>query len=95
MFVAEALKILKPNGKMIVYDSPTGPLPQKDLYLISRPYLEKMSTLKLAGFKNDPDPLSLDKDSDDYIIREHLSKVYKTPSDHIGLVIGIKPFEVS
>lgn len=95
MFIEETLKILKPKGKMIVYLPPTGPLPEEQLYLVSRPYVERMTTMRTIGFKHEINPMSLDKKSDDYIVLKYLTEVYHVQIEFVGLAIGYKPFEVS
>ncbi|XP_020285617.1 anamorsin homolog [Pseudomyrmex gracilis] len=94
VFIEETLKILKPKGKMIVYLPPTGPLPEEQLYLVSRPYVERMTTMRTIGFKHEINPMSLDKKSDDYIVLKYLTEVYHVQIEFVGLAIGYKPFEI-
>ncbi|XP_050466562.1 anamorsin homolog [Cataglyphis hispanica] len=87
-FLTEALRILKPNGLLIIYE----PLPAERKSNTQLIYSERISRLKLSGFiVNNIERKSLDKDLES---RNLLLKVYNNLED-ICKVLANKPsFEV-
>lgn len=88
-FLTEALRILKPNGLLIIYE----PLPAERKSNTQLIYSERISRLKLSGFiVNNIERKSLDKDLES---KNLLLKVYNNAED-ICKVLANKPsFEVS
>lgn len=87
-FLTEALRILKPNGLLIIYE----PLPIERKLDTQLTYSERISRLKLSGFiVNNIEQKSLDKDLES---KNLLLKVYNNAED-ICKVLANKPsFEV-
>ncbi|KAL6445042.1 hypothetical protein ACFW04_002158 [Cataglyphis niger] len=87
-FLTEALRILKPNGLLIIYE----PLPVERKSNTQLIYSERISRLKLSGFiVNNIERKSLDKDLES---KNLLLKVYNNAED-ICQVLANKPsFEV-
>lgn len=87
-FLTEALRILKPNGLLIIYE----PLPAERKSNIQLTYSERISKLKLSGFiVNNIERKSLDKDLES----KNLLKIYDNAED-ICKVLANKPsFEVN
>ncbi|XP_029661283.1 anamorsin homolog [Formica exsecta] len=87
-FLTEALRILKPNGLLIIYE----PLPIERKLDTQLTYSERISRLKLSGFiVNNIEQKSLDKDLES---KNLLLKVYNNAKD-ICKVLANKPsFEV-
>lgn len=88
-FLTEALRILKPNGLLIIYE----PLPIERKLDTQLTYSERLSRLKLSGFiVNNIEQKSLDKDLES---KNLLLKVYSNAED-ICKVLANKPsFEVN
>lgn len=86
-FLTDALKILKPNGTLIIYE----PLPVEKKSDTQLTYSERISRLKLYGFvvKN-IERKTLDQDLE----KNLLSAVYNNAED-ICKILANKPFEVS
>lgn len=85
-FLTDALKILKPNGTLIIYE----PLPVEKKSDTQLTYSERISRLKLYGFvvKN-IERKTLDQDLE----KNLLSAVYNNAED-ICKILANKPFEV-
>lgn len=85
----EALKILKPDGLLVIYE----PLPAEKKSNTQLTYSERISRLKLSGFlvKN-IERQCLDKDLED---KNLLLEVYNNAEDICKVLANKPPFEVS
>ncbi|XP_014473901.1 PREDICTED: anamorsin homolog [Dinoponera quadriceps] len=87
-FLAETLRILKPDGFFVIYE-PLKITKQTDAILT---YPERISRLKLSGFKvKDTERESLDADIEN---KDLLKKVYNNIEDICKVIANKPPFEV-
>jgi SAM-dependent methyltransferase len=87
-FLIEALRILKPDGLLVIYE----PLPICKSDETHFTYSERISKLKLSGFKvKDVERESLDQDLES---KNLLTKVYNNIEDICKVLANKPPFEV-
>lgn len=86
-FLTEALRILKPNGSLVIFE-PLSANRKPDTVLT---YSDRISRLKLSGFKvKDTEQTNLDSESKNLLL-----KVYSNMEDVCKISASKPPFEVN